>query len=63
MRIITSDNVAGFIRDGALVVEPGWTLAPSALEHVRRNGIRLERSEEHTSELPVTATSRMPSSA
>ena len=42
MRIITSDNVAGFIRDGALVVEPGWTLAPSALEHVRRNGIRLE---------------------
>jgi ACT domain-containing protein len=42
MRIITADNVGGFVRDGVLTVETGWTLAPSALEHVRRNGIRLE---------------------
>lgn len=42
MRIITSDNVASFVHDGALVVEPGWTLAPSALEYARRNGVRLE---------------------
>jgi ACT domain-containing protein len=42
MRIVTAENVADFVRDGALVIEPGWTLAPSALEHVRRSGIRLE---------------------
>lgn len=42
MRIISSDNVASFVRDGALAVEDGWTLAPSALEYLRRNGIRLE---------------------
>ena len=40
MNIITSDNVADFVRDGALAVEDGWTLAPSALEYLRRNGIR-----------------------
>jgi len=42
VRIISSDNVASFVRDGALAVEDGWTLAPSALEYLRRNGIRLE---------------------
>lgn len=42
MRIITSDNVAGFVRDGALEMQEGWTLAPSALEYLRRNGVRFE---------------------
>jgi ACT domain-containing protein len=42
VRIITSDNVAGFVHGGALVVEDGWTLAPSALEYLRRNGVRFE---------------------
>ena len=36
MRIITSDNVASFVKDGALQMEEGWTLAPSALEYLRR---------------------------
>jgi ACT domain-containing protein len=40
VKIITSDNVTDFVRDGALAVEDGWTLAPSALEYLRRNGIR-----------------------
>lgn len=47
MRIITADTIADFIRDGALDVPVGWTLAPSALEHVRRNGIRLAGAEAH----------------
>ncbi len=41
MRIVTSETVASFVRDGVLVLEPGWTLAPSALEWVRRNRVRL----------------------
>lgn len=41
MRIISADNVADFVRGGVLTVEDGWTLAPSALEHARRNGLRL----------------------
>jgi ACT domain-containing protein len=45
VRIITSDNVATFVRDGALHVEDGWTLAPSALEYLRRNGVRFEGEE------------------
>jgi ACT domain-containing protein len=45
MRLITSDNVAGFVRDGALHVEDGWTLAPSALEYLRRNRVRFEGEE------------------
>jgi ACT domain-containing protein len=44
MLIITADNVSTFVKAGVLTVEQGWTLAPSALEHVRRNGIRLEGS-------------------
>ena len=39
MRLITSENVAGFVKDGALHVEEGWTLAPSALEYLRRNRV------------------------
>lgn len=42
MRIISADNVAEFVRDGVLTVGDGWTLAPSALEYVRRNGLRYE---------------------
>jgi len=42
VRIITSDNVAGFVRDGSLEMDEGWTLAPSALEYLRRNGVRFE---------------------
>lgn len=41
MRIISTDNVSDFVRDGVLTVEEGWTLAPSALEYARRNGLRL----------------------
>ena len=40
--MITSDNVAEFVRDGALQVEEGWTLAPSALEYLRRHEVRFE---------------------
>ncbi len=39
--MITPDNVADFVRDGELRIEPGWSLAPSALEYLRRNRIRL----------------------
>lgn len=42
MRIISADNVAEFVRDGVLTVNAGWTLAPSALEYVRRNGLRFD---------------------
>ena len=45
VRIITGDNVADFVRDGALHVDDGWTLAPSALEYLRRNGIRFSGEE------------------
>jgi ACT domain-containing protein len=45
MRLITSDNVAEFVRDGALHVEEGWTLAPSALEYLRRNRVRFAGEE------------------
>jgi ACT domain-containing protein len=45
VRIITSDNVASFVQDGALHVEDGWTLAPSALEYLRRNGVRFSGEE------------------
>jgi ACT domain-containing protein len=45
VRIITSDNVASFVKDGALHVEDGWTLAPSALEYLRRNGVRFAGEE------------------
>ena len=45
MRLITSDNVAEFVRDGALHVEEGWSLAPSALEYLRRNRVRFAGEE------------------
>jgi ACT domain-containing protein len=45
VRIITSDNVASFVKDGALAMEEGWTLAPSALEYLRRNRVRFEGEE------------------
>jgi ACT domain-containing protein len=45
MRLITSENVAGFVKDGVLQVEDGWTLAPSALEYLRRNGVRFAGEE------------------
>jgi predicted amino acid-binding ACT domain protein len=45
VRLITSDNVAQFVRDGALHVEEGWTLAPSALEYLRRNRVRFAGEE------------------
>ena len=41
MRIISADNVSEFVRDGVLTVDDGWTMAPSALEFARRNGLRL----------------------
>lgn len=37
MRIITSDNVAAFVQDGALQIEDGWTLADSAHEYQSRS--------------------------
>jgi ACT domain-containing protein len=45
VRIITSDNVAEFVRDGVLHVDEGWTLAPSALEYLRRNRIHFAGEE------------------
>jgi ACT domain-containing protein len=44
VRIITADNVADFVRDGVLTVKDGWSMAPSALEYARRNGLRFEGS-------------------
>jgi ACT domain-containing protein len=45
MRLITSENVADFVKDGVLHVEEGWTLAPSALEYLRRNRVRFAGEE------------------
>ena len=45
MRSITSENVADFVRDGELHIEDGWTLAPSALEYLRRNRVRFGGEE------------------
>jgi ACT domain-containing protein len=45
VRVITSENVADFVRDGALHVDEGWTLAPSALEYLRRNRVRFAGEE------------------
>lgn len=45
MRVITSENVAEFVRDGELHLEDGWTLAPSALEFLRRNRVRFAGDE------------------
>jgi hypothetical protein len=40
VRIITSDNVAAHVHDGALAMDEGWTLAPFALESPLRNPVR-----------------------
>jgi ACT domain-containing protein len=45
MRLITSENVASYVRDGVLHVEDGWTLAPSAPEYLRRNRVRFAGEE------------------
>ena len=45
MRLITSENVADFVQDGALHVGEGWTLAPSALEYLRRNRVHFSGEE------------------
>lgn len=57
MRIITSDNVSSFVKDGALQMEEGWTLAPSALEYLRRNRVRFEGEE--TRSAAATAASNL----
>ena len=45
MRVVTSENVSEFVRDGALHLDEGMTLAPSALEFLRRNRIRFAGEE------------------
>lgn len=55
MRLITSDNVAQFVRDGALEVEAGWTLAPSALEYLRRNRVRFAGEESRRAAVEAAA--------
>ena len=45
MRLITSENIADYVRDGVLDVDEGWTLAPSALEYLRRNRVRFAGEE------------------
>jgi len=53
MRLITSENVAGFVKDGALHVDEGWTLAPSALEYLRRNHVRFGGEESRAAAAAV----------
>ena len=55
MRLITSDNVAEFVRDGALHVEEGWTLAPSALEYLRRNRVHFAGEESRAAAAAAAA--------
>lgn len=55
MRLITSDNVAEFVRDGALHVEEGWTLAPSALEYLRRNRVHFSGEESRAAAAAAAA--------
>ena len=45
MRLITSDNVATSCGTARCDVEEGWTLAPSALEYLRRNRVRFAGEE------------------
>jgi ACT domain-containing protein len=45
MRLITAENVGEHVKDGELHVEDGWTLAPSALEYLRRNRVRFGGEE------------------
>jgi ACT domain-containing protein len=55
MRLITSDNVVEFVRDGALHVEEGWTLAPSALEYLRRNRVHFAGEESRAAAAATAA--------
>jgi ACT domain-containing protein len=55
MRLITSENVAQFVQDGALQVEEGWTLAPSALEYLRRNHVRFAGEESRAAAAAAAA--------
>ena len=55
MRLITSENVAQFVQDGALQVEEGWTLAPSALEYLRRNHVRFGGEESRAAAAAAAA--------
>jgi len=55
MRLITSENVAQFVQDGALQVEEGGTLAPSALEYLRRNHVRFTGEESRAAAAAATA--------
>jgi len=55
MRLITSDNVAEFVHDGALQVEEGWTLAPSALEYLRRNRVHFAGEESRAAATAAAA--------
>jgi len=55
MRLITSENVAAFVKDGALQVEAGWTLAPSALEYLRRNRVRFAGEESRAAAAAAAA--------
>jgi ACT domain-containing protein len=53
MRLITKENVASFVRDGALHVEAGWTLAPSAMEYLRRNRVHFSGEESRAAAAAV----------
>jgi ACT domain-containing protein len=55
MRLITSENVAAFVKDGALQIEAGWTLAPSALEYLRRNRVRFAGEESRAAAAAAAA--------
>lgn len=55
MRVITSENIADFVRDGELKVEDGWTLAPSALEYLRRNRVRFSGEESRSAAAAAAA--------
>ena len=41
MKLITSENVSKFIKNGKLVLKSGYTLAPSACEYLRRSKINM----------------------
>ncbi len=55
MRLITSENVASFVKDGALQIDAGWTLAPSALEYLRRNRVRFAGEESRAAAAAAAA--------
>lgn len=49
MKVITSENVNDFIKNGKLVLKPGYTLAPSACELLRRNKVHVDSSNNESS--------------